>query len=81
MGPEKKSKVMSARAKRLTAYHEGGHAVVAEFLEHTDPVHYITIIPRGPSGGAPISAPRRTWRTSTPTPSSLRTSWCPWAAA
>ena len=52
MGPEKKSKVMSDRAKKLTAYHEGGHAVVSEFLEHTDPVHYITIIPRGPSGGA-----------------------------
>ena len=49
MGPEKKSKVMSDRAKKLTAYHEGGHAVVCEFLEHTDPVHYITIIPRGPS--------------------------------
>ena len=48
MGPEKKSKVMSERARKLTAYHEGGHAVVSEFLEHTDPVHYITIIPRGP---------------------------------
>ena len=51
MGPEKKSKVMSERARKLTAYHEGGHAVVSEFLEHTDPVHYITIIPRGPSRG------------------------------
>ena len=58
MGPEKKSKVMSERAKRLTAYHEGGHAVVAEFLEHTDPVHYITIIPRGPSGGATYFRPK-----------------------
>ena len=37
MGPEKKSKVMSERARKLTAYHEGGHAVVSEFLEHTDP--------------------------------------------
>ncbi len=58
MGPEKKSKVMSARARKLTAYHEGGHAVVAEFLEHTDPVHYITIIPRGPSGGATYFRPK-----------------------
>ena len=58
MGPEKKSKVMSDRAKKLTAYHEGGHAVVSEFLEHTDPVHYITIIPRGPSGGATYFRPK-----------------------
>ena len=58
MGPEKKSKVMSERAKKLTAYHEGGHAVVSEFLEHTDPVHYITIIPRGPSGGATYFRPK-----------------------
>ena len=58
MGPEKKSKVMSERARKLTAYHEGGHAVVSEFLEHTDPVHYITIIPRGPSGGATYFRPK-----------------------
>ena len=58
MGPEKKSKIMSERARKLTAYHEGGHAVVAEFLEHTDPVHYITIIPRGPSGGATYFRPK-----------------------
>ena len=58
MGPEKKSKLMSDRAKKLTAYHEGGHAVVSEFLEHTDPVHYITIIPRGPSGGATYFRPK-----------------------
>ena len=58
MGPEKKSKVMSERARKLTAYHEGGHAVVSEFLDHTDPVHYITIIPRGPSGGATYFRPK-----------------------
>ena len=58
MGPEKKSKVMSDRAKRLTAYHEGGHAVAAHFLEHADPVHYITIIPRGASGGATYFRPK-----------------------
>ena len=58
MGPEKKSKVMSDRAKRLTAYHEAGHAVAAHFCGHTDPVHYITIIPRGPSGGATYFRPK-----------------------
>ena len=58
MGPEKKSKVMSERARKLTAYHEGGHAVVSEFLDHPDPVHYITIIPRGPSGGATYFRPK-----------------------
>ena len=50
MGPEKKSRKMSQRAKRLTAYHESGHAVTARFCEHVDPVHYITISPRGPAG-------------------------------
>jgi cell division protease FtsH len=46
-GPERRSHVMSAREKELTAYHESGHAVVSRFLEHHDPVHKITIIPRG----------------------------------
>ena len=58
VGTEKKSRVMSEKEKKLTAYHEGGHAVVSEFLEHTDPVHYITIIPRGPSGGATYFRPK-----------------------
>jgi cell division protease FtsH len=46
-GPERRSHVMSTREKELTAYHESGHAVVARFLQHHDPVHKITIIPRG----------------------------------
>jgi cell division protease FtsH len=46
-GPERKSHVMSAREKELTAYHESGHAVVSRFLPLHDPVHKITIIPRG----------------------------------
>jgi cell division protease FtsH len=46
-GPERRSHVMSPREKELTAYHESGHAVVARFLAHHDPVHKITIIPRG----------------------------------
>ena len=46
-GPERRSHLMSAREKELTAYHESGHAVVSRFLRHHDPVHKITIIPRG----------------------------------
>ncbi len=56
-GPEKKSKIMSDKAKKLTAYHEAGHAVTGHFLKHTDPVHYITIIPRGPTGGMTVFRP------------------------
>ena len=51
VGPEKKSRVVTEESRRLTAYHESGHAVAAKFLEHADPVHYITIIPRGMAGG------------------------------
>jgi cell division protease FtsH len=58
MGPEKKSKKMSDRARKLTAYHESGHAVVSKFLPHTDPVQYITIIPRGPAGGFTLFRPQ-----------------------
>ena len=51
MGPEKKSKVISEKDRKLVAYHEGGHAVVSRFLEHSEPVHQISIIPRGTAGG------------------------------
>jgi cell division protease FtsH len=51
VGPERRSHVMSAKEKELTAYHESGHAIVARFLLHHDPVHKITIIPRGLRGG------------------------------
>ena len=51
MGPEKKTRVISEKDRRLTAYHESGHAIAAKYLEHVDPVHYITIIPRGQAGG------------------------------
>ncbi len=57
MGPEKKSKKMSDKARRLTAYHESGHAVAAAFSEHSDPVHYITIVPRGQAGGYTLYRP------------------------
>jgi len=58
MGPEKKSRKMSDKAKRLTAYHESGHAIAGRFLEHVDPVHYITIIPRGAAGGFTLFRPQ-----------------------
>lgn len=58
LGPEKKSKIMSEKAKKLTAYHESGHAVTGKFLKHTNPVHYITIIPRGPTGGVTYFRPK-----------------------
>ena len=51
MGPEKKSRVITEKERRLTAYHEAGHAVAAHWLQHVDPVQYITIIPRGQAGG------------------------------
>ena len=57
-GPEKKSLVVTPQAKRLTAYHEAGHAVVIHELDSQDPVHQITIIPRGPAGGMTISLPQ-----------------------
>ena len=57
MGPEKKSRKVSDKARRLTAYHESGHAVAAKFLEHADPVHYITVIPRGMAGGFTLYRP------------------------
>ena len=57
-GPEKKSRVVTEHAKKLTAYHEAGHAIVINALETADPVHQITIIPRGGAGGMTISLPQ-----------------------
>ena len=57
-GPEKKSRVVSEKERRLTAFHEAGHAVVTNALEHTDPVHQISIIPRGMAGGMTIFLPQ-----------------------
>lgn len=51
IGPERKAKVMSDHEKRLTAYHEAGHAIVGHVLPDSDPVHKVTIIPRGGTGG------------------------------
>jgi cell division protease FtsH len=56
-GPEKKSRVMSEKERRITAFHEMGHAIVAHFLENTDPVHKISVISRGQALGYTISLP------------------------
>lgn len=57
VGTEKKSKKMSDNEKRLTAYHEAGHAVVTYYLETQDPVHQVSIIPRGLAGGYTLHIP------------------------
>ncbi|MCL2766583.1 MAG: ATP-dependent zinc metalloprotease FtsH [Peptococcaceae bacterium] len=57
-GPEKKSKVISEKEKRLVCYHEAGHAVVSYLLPNTDPVHKISIIPRGRAGGYTLLLPK-----------------------
>ena len=57
-GPEKRSRVVPEKERRLTAYHEAGHAVVSYALKTQDPVHQITIIPRGQAGGMTINLPQ-----------------------
>ena len=57
-GPEKKSRVISEHDKKLTAYHEAGHAVVMKLLPNSDPVHQISIIPRGMAGGYTMNLPK-----------------------
>jgi cell division protease FtsH len=56
-GPERKSRVISDKEKKLTAYHEAGHALLGMLLERTDPVHKVSIIPRGRAGGYTMSLP------------------------
>lgn len=57
-GPEKKSRVISDKERRLTAYHEAGHALVSRLLPDVDPVHMVTIIPRGRAGGFTMNLPQ-----------------------
>ncbi len=57
MGPERRSRVISDKEKRLTAFHEAGHALAAYLLEHADPVHKITIVPRGRALGYVMNFP------------------------
>lgn len=57
-GPEKKGRVISPKSRKLTAYHEAGHAVVARSIPDSDPVHQVTIIPRGRAGGFTMTLPK-----------------------
>lgn len=57
MGPERRSHIVSQKDRKLTAYHESGHAIVAHLLPHADPVHKVTIIPRGAAGGYTMMLP------------------------
>ena len=57
-GPEKKSRVVTEKSKKITAYHEAGHAVASHYLDNVDPVHLVTIIPRGASGGMTVYRPQ-----------------------
>lgn len=57
MGPERKSRVITEKEKKITAYHEAGHAIVAHFLPNTDPVHKVSIIARGSAGGYTLKLP------------------------
>ncbi|MFZ5966655.1 MAG: ATP-dependent zinc metalloprotease FtsH [Bacillota bacterium] len=66
-GPEKRSRVISEKDKKLTAYHEAGHAVVARMLPNHDPVHQVTIIPRGRAGGFTMMLPKEEKRYATKT--------------
>lgn len=59
LGPSKKSRIISKKEKKLTAYHEAGHAVVAYHSENSDPVHKVTIIPRGMAGGYTLTPPQK----------------------
>ncbi|MCY6960342.1 ATP-dependent zinc metalloprotease FtsH [Clostridium brassicae] len=58
-GPEKKSRVVAEEDRKLTAYHEAGHAIVMRFTPHSDPVHEISIIPRGMAGGYTMHLPEK----------------------
>lgn len=57
-GPEKKSRVISDYEKKLVAYHEAGHALMGHYLKHTDPLHKVSIIPRGRAGGYTLLLPK-----------------------
>ncbi len=57
VGPEKRSRVISEKSKKITAYHEAGHAIISNFCPTQDPVHQISIIPRGMAGGFTMSLP------------------------
>ena len=75
-GPERKSRLITDAEKRIIAYHEAGHAVVMQAIPECDPVHKVTIISRGMTGGYTCSARRRPHD-----PRTARNSWPTWRAA
>ena len=74
-GPERKSKVISDKDKRLTAYHEAGHALIGMLMPNADPVHKVSIIPRGRAGGYTLMLPKedRNYATRSELTEQLRT--------
>ena len=74
-GPERKSKVISDKDKNLTAYHEAGHALIAMLMPNADPVHKVSIIPRGRAGGYTLMLPKeeRNYATRSELKDQLRT--------
>ena len=74
-GPERKSKVISERDKKLTAYHEAGHALIGMLMPNADPVHKVSIIPRGRAGGYTLMLPKeeRNYATRSELKDQLRT--------
>ncbi|RYD03986.1 hypothetical protein N752_16480 [Desulforamulus aquiferis] len=78
-GPEKKSKVISEKEKRLVSYHEAGHALVGYLLPNTDHVHKVSIIPRGRAGGYTLLLPKEDRYYMTNPCSLIRLSCC-WVA-
>jgi cell division protease FtsH len=76
MGPERKSMVMPEEERRNTAYHEAGHALIGKLLPKCDPVHKVTIIPRGRALGVTMSLPSRTATATTRSTCSTRSACC-----
>jgi ATP-dependent Zn protease len=81
MGPERKSMIMPEEERKNTAYHEAGHALVARLLPKTDPVHKVTIIPRGRALGVTMQLPVKAIVTAWTRPACWTPSRCCSAAA
>ena len=59
MGPERRSRLITDRERRVVAYHEAGHAIIAHLVKGADPLRKVTIIPRGMASGATLTVPER----------------------
>jgi cell division protease FtsH len=76
-GPERRSRIIDSKEREVLAYHEAGHAVVGELLEHSDPVHKVTILPRGMSLGSTLTCLSKinTWSASSSFSTGYRWLW------